>query len=94
MRDLQVAAISLAAPAFLLFMAVGTVFGIGGAATESLIVNISRQRLIYIPAMVLYKKVKTNEEIKKQAGRFNVSSEIVSEPYRTARLWAGGSGHT
>ncbi|MGN0775943.1 MAG: MATE family efflux transporter [Candidatus Ventricola sp.] len=33
--DLQVAAVSLATPVFLLFMAVGTVFGIGGTSTIS-----------------------------------------------------------
>ena len=33
--DLQVAAVSLAAPVFLLFMSVGTVFGIGGTSVIS-----------------------------------------------------------
>lgn len=33
--DLQVAAVSLATPAFLLFMAVGNIFGIGGTAVIS-----------------------------------------------------------
>lgn len=33
--DLQVAAVSLATPVFLLFMAVGTIFGIGGTSTIS-----------------------------------------------------------
>ena len=33
--DLQVAAVSLATPVFLLFMSVGTVFGIGGASVIS-----------------------------------------------------------
>ena len=33
--DLQVAAVSLATPVFLLFMSVGTVFGIGGTSVIS-----------------------------------------------------------
>lgn len=33
--DLQVAAVSLATPVFLLFMAVGTIFGIGGTSIIS-----------------------------------------------------------
>ena len=33
--DLQVAAVSLATPVFLLFMAVGTIFGIGGTSVIS-----------------------------------------------------------
>lgn len=33
--DLQVAAVSLATPVFLIFMAVGTVFGIGGTSVIS-----------------------------------------------------------
>ena len=63
-------------PVFLIFMAVGTVFGIGGtsvisralfgvfyvlcntlqamgAATAALIVNLSRQGIIYIPAVFI-----------------------------------------
>lgn len=34
-NDLQVAAVSLATPVFLLFMAVGTIFGIGGTSVIS-----------------------------------------------------------
>lgn len=34
-NDLQVAAVSLATPVFLLFMAVGTIFGIGGTSIIS-----------------------------------------------------------
>lgn len=34
-HDLQVAAVSLATPVFLIFMAVGTIFGIGGTSAIS-----------------------------------------------------------
>lgn len=34
-NDFQVAAVSLATPVFLLFMAVGTIFGIGGTSVIS-----------------------------------------------------------
>ena len=42
--DLQVAAVSLATPVFLIFMAVGTVFGIGGTALWDRAGRITRKR--------------------------------------------------
>ena len=41
--DLQVAAVSLATPVFLIFMAVGTVFGMGGTSVISRAMGQGRQ---------------------------------------------------
>ena len=62
----MVASVSLVTPAFFLFMVLGTVFGIGGtsvisramgAATSTLIINMSRLGLIYIPAIFILQAI-------------------------------------
>lgn len=51
---LQVAAVSLATPVFLMFMAVGTVFGMGGTSVISRALGEGREVEIKIPAFSLW----------------------------------------